>query len=407
MGNAIIWDSMIKEIRDKDFVYFQHSKAWENRTNWKQVPYGTIGKYVFVGNPIMENGNFWLFMHDSYKEAPLFFGNLLNKPASQYSSTESPGENGMLYGWVIYPEGTGRAWVNYYPDPQNIYIIKNQADEVIIKALLSGSWAPTDEQNIIQYRVKANTGWFEETPQTNGIYSFGVHSGGSFSASPPTIESMADTVWDKTMPPNWYLVPVNNKYAIYGLHQQRYPFLVIPADMPNSNTKQRVYCYNDACWVWELDALNCCTVCANNAVYIGTVNRANTYDFAYPNTYIQSGGNYIAPFRAGVAGRWRISGQVNGVYYTQTKDVAVNGNIIFTSPTSGTLQKLVGYLYDRNSSTPSNIQTPQDILKSISGYVPSPLPPPPPPPPPPSPEGSDNSGLIIMALLYALKYGVV
>ena len=59
--NVILYDSNIAggEIDGKLYYPFQASLAWANKANWYQVPYSKT-EYVFKGDPIIYNGNFWM-----------------------------------------------------------------------------------------------------------------------------------------------------------------------------------------------------------------------------------------------------------------------------------------------------------------------------------------------------------
>jgi hypothetical protein len=385
-GNAVIWDSMVKETKGKLYYEFKDSLAWSNKANWHQVPYGTIG-YTFVGDPILDNGNFWLHLQSSYMNSPMLYGNLNGEA----------GEGSELYGGVWYESDTSDCYwsdgkehcgyENIYPN--NIQIIKNQPDEIIIQADMNVYFKG---KNIAQYRVKANTGWFEETPKTKGNYNFGVHTGPhKFGISPPPNEANNDFVIDKDyvggpgIPNKLYPVPTNNKFALYQIfsdYSDFYTIMVIPKDMPSSKLEMQVFYEATSptppetrgyTALEQITARDTEQNIANNAVYIGVVNQKNVFRHETSNYAISAGGSYTAYFKPAIAGKWRISGRVNGIYYTQMRDVQAGGDLAFTSPVAGTLQAVVMYLYDRTSSTPSFVNTPMDIYRDINNIGPTPI----------------------------------
>lgn len=374
MGNAIIWDTMVQE--DTQYYNFQSTKAWANKLagNWRQIPYGTTGHYTsFTGNVVVENGNFWIFLPTTDNRLqPLLSGNINGIPgvtAGIYDFNEIPGDS--VYHWDF---------VSTEYD-----FIKNQSDEIIFTRDGKNSRYDASGKNVERWRIKANMGWFEKTPQTTGTYYLGLHSSPNrFAASTPPNENNNDMVIDCNVTSadgvsRNFLIPEINKYGVYeifsgGFNEEKYyTMMVIPKDMPSSDTIiqtniDAVYGYTRLSMISGKTATNI----ANNIMYFGVVNQRNVYAHETPNSAISSGGSYTTSFAVPISGKWRISGCVGGNYYTQQHDVVNGTRLKFTSPVSGTLSTVSFYLYDRNSTTPSNVNTPQDIIRSITGICPNP-----------------------------------
>jgi uncharacterized protein involved in type VI secretion and phage assembly len=76
---AIIWDTMVKD--DDKFYAFDDSLAWANKASWVQVPYGTTD-YNFIGSAVVENGNFWLYLHETHSDSPFLYANVDGVPGT-------------------------------------------------------------------------------------------------------------------------------------------------------------------------------------------------------------------------------------------------------------------------------------------------------------------------------------
>ena len=101
-----------------------------------------------------------------------------------------------------------------------------------------------------------------------------------------------------------------------------------------------------------------------NRVILGVVNQKNVFVHEEPNQHIDAGSTYTSSFTPPIPGRWRMSGRVDGEYYTS--DV-YDGDFTFTSPVSGILEVLLMYLYDRTGETPADVNTPMDIYRETIG----------------------------------------
>ena len=100
------------------------------------------------------------------------------------------------------------------------------------------------------------------------------------------------------------------------------------------------------------------------------INKKNMFWTFDINKYMAKGTTYTSSLTMGspsaVPGRWRMTARMNvgGVLHNYTKDV-YSGKFNFTAPVGGTLEVLTMYLYDRTTSTPSDVKTPMDIYQEI------------------------------------------
>jgi hypothetical protein len=381
-GNAILWDSNILggEPDGSNFRAFTESSAWANKANWKQVPYGTTS-YTFVGDPIIDNGNFWLFVHSTGVNSPFLYGNV----------NGVPDDNAELYVDGFYANGD--TTINEKAD--NFSIIKNDASEVIFQ--YDGSYR--HGSTIVRLRVLANTNWVETYPVETGMdhYMFGLHMGNNkYAAGVPSDEASADLIIDgRNDADGYYEIRSTDKYIVQEAWSNNYKYtnyLLIPQNTASSNAYIRVHSESGYKALWELGntvRLNG----ANSKTYFAVVNHEGTYRHQTITQTISSGQSISTGNNAPYAGKWRISGKVSGTYYTNTKTLNFNDAITFTAPVSGMLNDISYYLYDRTNSTASSVNTPMDIYRDITGDTqPSPTPTPTQPPLPSNPTNIENPG---------------
>ncbi|MCK4626951.1 MAG: hypothetical protein KAV00_16685, partial [Phycisphaerae bacterium] len=76
-------------------------------------------------------------------------------------------------------------------------------------------------------------------------------------------------------------------------------------------------------------------------------------------------------------GKWRLTGCINGQYYTQevtvTEEDTSSTAFSFTAPVAGTLEYLTFYLYERTDQTPLNVYTVMDIYRGAVQPVAEPV----------------------------------
>jgi hypothetical protein len=362
-----IYDAMVQEITGA-FV-LQETQAWKYRGGWKQIPFGQTGLVTFIGNIIIEDDFFWFYMPSRNCCGPDFI-----QPMAWPNVNGIPGEGNVIYNTAWDTSG---GYFDYYQRSFNI--IKNQADELIY--IRDAGANPG--KNIMQYRFKTRSGYIEMTPQTSARYDIGNHTGPHrFAVSPPPNENNNDWVFDpKDYPQTPYggsiydSPPKDHKYILWATFSgsQLYSStFVAPKNPLTGDLKISAYrggrdAQNSYLGIGTGRDSYVVKGTNNDVEYIAFINQRNVFMYEEPNSSISVSGSYTASFKPGIAGKWRVSGRVSGSWYTQTRDVQAGGNLIFTSPVSGTLQSVVMYLYDRNSTTPSNVNTPQDIYRSITG----------------------------------------
>ena len=414
-GDVKIWDTNIPggEISRKFYIQMKDSLAWENRENWIQVPYGTTD-YTFIGDPIIDDGNFWLHLHSCDCNSPMLYA---------AGSGELYGE---LYGMSWYPSGSPECIPNYWPDgsarcgfqnmcQRSVTIVKNEPDEVIMIQDAGGSWP---DKNVAQFRVKANAGWLEETAKTPGAdYGFRIHYAPNRWAVAPAndgigndyiIDPRKDTpVCQPQSPPKRFVPPsTNNQFALYYMLGTTFAML-IPSDPTISGSQTITTSYEPQKWANceprpRMESIGTGkTLMGQNAAYIAPMPLRNIFKNAGGkdgiNTHISAGGTYTVSWTPSVPGKYRMTGRVNvgGTVKTKTytcdpsslcpvpnpvtlpvveggtpnfKTTEVtNGNFVFTSPVTGILEDVVIYLYDRTAATPADIQTPMDVYRDIMG----------------------------------------
>ena len=212
-----IWDVMHKY--DYKFYSFQDS-AWPDRADWVQVPHGTTN-YEFVGDIIIENGNFWLFLHSNPYDCPFLYPNIEGRPgfvSEIYTSSE---------GWI------------YNHVPVYTKILRNTPDEVMVEyAGKKKIEDPDTEVVIITYRVKKGGGWIEVNPVKNA-YSQSHHSSPNrFAVAPSNIDTGNDFVFDPyEMAPGEYpdipLPDDSNKMIIQEIYWGFYDYSIYTVTYPN------------------------------------------------------------------------------------------------------------------------------------------------------------------------------
>jgi hypothetical protein len=130
-GEAKIWDAMKKY----DYKFYAFEKAaWPDRAQWQQVPHGDLD-YEFVGDAIIENGNFWLFLKSSPYDSPFLYANIEGRPGSVSE---------------LYTRS--RRWI-YNHMPVNIKVLKNTPDEVIVEYEGNATNSSFDAKKHSNYRA--------------------------------------------------------------------------------------------------------------------------------------------------------------------------------------------------------------------------------------------------------------
>ncbi len=369
-GDAKIWDTM-KNYTDRLYTF----QAWPDRADWIQVPYGNTD-YQFVGDPVIENGNFWLFLQSIIAESPFLYANIEGRP----------GTVGELYG-TQFP-GWRRNSISVSTE-----IITNTAEEVTVKYTSQHYKPEYPGYNTVTYRIKKNSGWIEVKPIGDPLYSKYIHSAPNrFAAAPSNDGTGNDFIVDPhkdwvDLPPQritHYPPNTNNDFMLYQMFQgtDDYSMDMVTYLNPTASSPRINSITNET--TPRLSTIGAYMNEDNRAIYLGVINHKNVFrhedvgGWSYTNPAgglnVNVGDTYTTSFIPPIPGRWRISGRVGGKYYTS--DV-YDGDFTFTSPVSGKLEVVVMYLYDRTAATPAEVNTPMDIYRETvdtSTLTPTPTP---------------------------------
>ncbi|MCL7413614.1 MAG: chitobiase/beta-hexosaminidase C-terminal domain-containing protein, partial [ANME-2 cluster archaeon] len=353
-----IWDTIVKDTGHK-FYAFDSSYAWANKENWVQVPYGTLN-YHFIGNQVIENGNFWFFIHDSGFDSPFMYANMSGSPApvgEMYIKTTIDGIN---------------KW-NFYK--KSVIITKNTPEESIV--IVDSGYTPGI--NVIQYRIKEDSHYIEAKPTTDHDFLAGFHSSPNrFAVAPVKNGTGTDFVVD---PKNYSNIPEGKHIWFYPDEQYEnmmvqeiniggwfLDYMIIYDDWTSAKPLIEVYKENNIMRLGSMRA-HMRPGTSNERIYFAQINTENIFYEETPNQAMSAGDSYTSVSHPTIPGRWRISGRVRAAdgsekYYTH--DI-YDQNFVFVSPISGTLEAIALYLYDRTGGTPSDITTPMDVYRDIMG----------------------------------------
>ena len=373
-GDAKIWDTM------KKYTYGVYTfQAWPDQANWVQVPYGNTD-YQFVGDPVIENGNFWLFLHSIRGEAPFLYANIDGRP----------GMTGELYGTQL-PSWRSN-WVSVSTE-----IITNTAEEVTVKYTSKHYKPEYPGYNTVTYRTKKDSGWIEVKPIGDPWCYQYIHSAPNrFAAAPSNDGTDNDFIVDPhkdwlDLPDQWirhYPPNTNNDFMLYQIFQGTGDYSMYMMTYANPTASNAVINVKTNEIQPRLSTIGAYMHEDNRAIYLGVINHKNVFrhedvgGWSYTNPAgglnVKAGDTYTSSFIPPIPGRWRMSGRVDGNYYTS--DV-YDGDFTFTSPVNGKLEVVVMYLYDRTAATPADVNTPMDIYReTVDNSAPTPTPTPTPTP---------------------------
>ena len=360
-GSTKIWDTKVLEKNPdgtgRQFYSFMSSLSWANKANWVQVPYGKTN-YVFKGETVIENGNFWLVFHSTGFDSPFMYPNF----------NGTPGTVGELYGKANV---NGTLKFNLYK--KSVTILKNSLDEVSVMVdagLLEG-------ENQIVYTILKDANWFKEEPYNNYQYDFAIHSSPNrFAAAIQddgegddlVVDPQKETQLNVEQHKQFYPESYRNNMILQEITVGGKNFIYMLISPDPDATKSYIDVYKAIDNSMRLGTIrgNAKKDKSNYAMYIGVLNYENIFRHEAVNKYISANETYSSSFKPSIPGRWRMSARVNSVYYTS--DV-YDGNFKFTSPVSGTLEVLAMYLYDRTSVTPASVSTPMDVYRNINGQT--------------------------------------
>jgi hypothetical protein len=336
---------------------------WSNRASWVQIT--STGIYT-GGDVVVENGKIAVFFHSS-DISPRLYG-IYNNDITDFGAE--------MYGEMSKTNvfDSTREWNKAGRTP-NIVIIENTANKVI----LTVDKGNTPGDNIIKYIFTSDSNYVEIGPANDYLYRMGIHfTAGQFGVIPRKTVSpvSADFVMDKAYYPDGTHY-VSDFVSDFGVYQNmmiqevanflpgRQQYILIYKDPASS----RPLFYTDAVQT-QFHSMRVETKNdrLSDAVFFGVESEPNTIyhqnGISVPLTANVPYTFNPAPYPI-VKGLWRISGRVNGVYYTN--NVTDVDNIQFVSPVSGTLQALELYLYDKTAETPMSVTTPMDVYREADG----------------------------------------
>jgi len=345
-----------------------------------------------VGDAIIENGNFWLFLKSSPYDSPFLYANIGGRP-----------------GFCSEVYTRSKDWV-YNHRPVNVKILKNTADEVIVE--YEGEWGHYESPNqqhkrgktlIVRYRLLRNTGWIEVQPVGGAggcqPYQQSHHSSPNrFAVAPSNTENGNDYVVDPHRVPKGkyieYPLPANNNR--FMLQQVCWSFrdnCMWMLTYPDPKTAEPTIWGNNRQELPRLETIN--ALFGGNKVILGVVNHRDVFHHEDVGRPITAGGKYVSSWEPPYPGVWRMtgrvtdgksqyypdsgtpdksdpsvvhSGRVDDKYWTNTILVkpGAKNPFTFTSPVEGKLEYVIIYLYDRTGQTPKDLATPIDIYREAT-----------------------------------------
>ena len=365
VSNVILWDTMK--------CYFEKNpfhNALANKENWIQVPY-SLTNYTFIGDPMIENEHYYLFLFSNDEDSPDLVAKL---------------DNGNYWQNEIYKVhdtgyrnfGMGRMWTK---------IVKNTPNEVIVISAEKGlRFGPPPIPITTLYRIP-NRPWLEVRPVEN-VNQQGMHSKtrlAAFVFQNATGDILLDGKKHGNFSENVY--PPEGCVGELNLHRTYsfdidYDFMWFLTFPPGAETNELTYQgihYPDPYWEWD------CKPCAPSVgaqyaylaekVVIGVLHYRDIWKREDIKQSISAGETYTSSFTAPYSGKWRIFAVMSNDdhYITEYFAEAVvdqGENFTFTSPVNGTLEYIVMYMIDRTEETPPEVYTPMDIYKeTISDTV--------------------------------------
>jgi len=380
-GEAKIWDAMKKY----DYKFYAFEKAaWPDRAQWKQVPYEAVD-YKFVGDAIIENSNFWLFLKSSPYDSPFLYANI----------DGGPGFCSELY-------TRSKHWV-YNHRPVNVTILKNTPDEVIVE--YEGDHGPHHEHKIgktviVRYRVRNDTGWIavQLVGGAGGCqpYQQSHHSSPNrFAVAPSNTEDGNDYVVDPHKVPKGKIVEYplsdnNNRFMLQQICWGAGGNSMYMLTYPDPKTAKPTMWGNNSQKIPRLETIN--ALFGGKKIVLGVINHRDVFHHEDVGKPIAAGGEYVSSWKPPYPGVWRMSGRVtdgkseyyrdsgtpaesdpsvvlsarvDDEHYTNTIVVkpGAKNPFTFTSPVAGELEYVIMYLYDRTDETPAGMSMPMDIYR--------------------------------------------
>lgn len=383
-GTVRIWDA-----NEKYTMKHYDMRAWKDRANWSQVPYG-VTDYKFTGDCILEGENFWISLHSSSHDAVFLY--------AKTDSEATPGRHNEMYRVFGTPNGLR----NYGGGSQYCRILKNiRGEAMVYSEAITYNRGGYETTVTSIYRILGGKPWLEIRPVKQADEQ-GMHGESRFVLAPEASEDGGDFLDDSLKCSADYVcrVPNRAKMLLDLIMDDDTIWLLMCADLREGTQLKwpgvRFYAGNapggwHAGWsrIGEGDCDRVWTapfvLYAGQPVYIGVL-RIGYWHYQKIAAEVKAGKPYhgtwkvayerqirSSPFKPGGAwyplypGKWRLTGCVNGEYYTNEVVVKAGeqkSDFTFTSPVDGMLEYVIFYLYDRTGETPEEVNTPMDIYRA-------------------------------------------
>jgi hypothetical protein len=353
-GDVILWDT--NHVYDWKFYDFV---AFADKDDWTQVPYGIID-YIFTGDAVIENEQYYLFLHSNPDDCPFLYP----KRDSSYGSVNE-----------IYNKGGGE----YGHGTINKTILKNTPDDITIEH--AGEGGSTGNPLITSYRIPKNP-WLEIKPVSR-VNQLGMHDKSRLATFLfPNVDN--DIILDANKhgdfietinPAEGCMGEINfHRASNLGADYDFMWFLTFPPGIETSPLTYQTLDSPDCYWEWDC---RCCVPrsVSQNFAYLGdrgviisVLNFKDNWKREDVGQYLNTSEIYTSLFTAPYAGKWHVFGVMSDddYYITNYSNEAIvnsGDHFTFTSPVSGTLDYLVIYMFDRTENTPANITTPMDVYR--------------------------------------------
>ncbi|MCK4626248.1 MAG: hypothetical protein KAV00_13100, partial [Phycisphaerae bacterium] len=409
-GTARIWDSVKKySMKHYDF------RAWKDKQNWLQVPYGTTD-YKFKGNAILEGESFWISLHTSNKDGPFMYTKLDAKGTPSchnewYTHYDAPVRSKT--GKYGFGSRAGRLRTGSW-FPEKLKILKNQPKEVILQV---GGRRHSINQKIFEkgeafceftmaYRLVGGRRWVELRPvkDASGI---GMHGETRMVIAPKAGPGGQDFVldsmihshprrWSSDSPVRWAPVrdfvshgkfPYNTKLIINLQKMYGDYMFVMTWPSPVDARPYAIFHQGGGRKGW---AESWCIITSTWGLFgragpgtgqdkliVAPLNNLGNWHFERVAKKIRKRSKYTVTWKAKYPGLWRMVGCIGQGdahdlrFRHYSFDVRVDDTkkdkFVFKSPATGWLEYVVVYLYDRTERTPKSVSTPMDVYREAIG----------------------------------------
>jgi len=387
-GTVRLWDA-----NQKYTMKHYDLRAWQDRANWSQVPYGTTD-YQFRGEPVLEGENFWVSLHASRHDSVFLY--------AKTDPEGTPGRHNELYRVFDTPTGLR----NYGGGSQACRIMKNTPEEILVESEAipyERGGFPTTVTT--RYRLRGGRPWVEIQPVSQADEQ-GMHGESRFVLAPEAGEDGADFVDDSLRQPGDSVcrVPDRAKMLLDLIMDDDTIWVLTAAEIPEGtklNWPGTRFNAGNAPGGWHagwslLGEGDCDRVWtapfalfAGQPVYVGVL-RIGYWHYQRVGQNVTQGQPVTvnwrvayerpivsSPFRPGGAwrplypGQWRLVACIDGRYYTVPVTVTAaqtaSTSLTLDSPATGQLEYVLFYLYDRTEETPKDVWTPIDIYRGVIG----------------------------------------